>query len=185
MQGRVLAAAQDRKKIHATVRTLDVATGSLTVGILGEKEPKAFSLLKRDVPVTDPLGRTLKVEDLVTGTSGTIRNFAVQLVTALAPCVANTTTLCLNSGRFQTSVAWQVPTQGTSGVGTAMPLTTDTGEFWFFSANNIELVVKVVAIKRTRTPRSSWPEDGGGASLSTPMTRRLSVMPYTIERPIR
>jgi subtilisin-like proprotein convertase family protein len=87
---------------------------------------------------------TLKVEDMVAGTTGTIRNFAIQLVAALAPCVVNSTTLCLNSGRFQTSVAWQVPTQGTSGVGTAVPLTTDTGYFWFFSANNIELMIKVV-----------------------------------------
>jgi subtilisin-like proprotein convertase family protein len=88
---------------------------------------------------------TLKVEDLVNGTTGTIRNFAVQLVAALAPCVANATTLCLNAGgRFQVTVAWQVPTQGTSGVGQAVTLTSDTGYFWFFSANNIELMVKVV-----------------------------------------
>lgn len=59
-------------------------------------------------------------------------------------CVANGTTLCLNASRFKVSVAWQVPSQGTSGVGNAIQLTTDTGEFWFFSANNIELVVKVV-----------------------------------------
>jgi subtilisin-like proprotein convertase family protein len=87
---------------------------------------------------------TLKVEDLVAGTTGTIRNFAIQLVQALAPCVANSTTLCLNNGRFQTTVAWQVPTQGTSGVGMAVPLTTDTGYMWFFTANNIELMIKVV-----------------------------------------
>ncbi len=88
---------------------------------------------------------TLKVEDLVTGTTGTIRNFAVELVAAaLGPCVANATTLCLNAGRFQVSVVWQVPADGTSGVGSAVPLTTDTGYFWFFTSNNIELVLKVV-----------------------------------------
>ena len=59
-------------------------------------------------------------------------------------CVANATTLCLNSSRFKVQVNWQVPSQGTSGVGNGIPLTGDTGEFWFFSANNIELVVKVV-----------------------------------------
>jgi len=59
-------------------------------------------------------------------------------------CVANSTTLCLNASRFKVQVAWQVPAQGTSGVGTGIALTSDTGEFWFFSANNIELVVKVV-----------------------------------------
>jgi subtilisin-like proprotein convertase family protein len=87
---------------------------------------------------------TLRVEDLVTGTTGTIRNFAVQLVNALAPCVPGVNTLCLNGNRFQVTVAWQVPTQGTSGVGNAVPLTTDTGYYWFFTANNIELIVKVV-----------------------------------------
>jgi hypothetical protein len=59
-------------------------------------------------------------------------------------CVPNATSLCLNGSRFRVSVSWQVPAQGTSGVGTGIPLTGDTGEFWFFSANNIELVVKVV-----------------------------------------
>jgi hypothetical protein len=60
------------------------------------------------------------------------------------PCVANATTLCLNASRFRVQVTWRVPSQGTSGVGNGIPLTGDTGEFWFFSANNIELVIKVV-----------------------------------------
>jgi hypothetical protein len=37
-----------------------------------------------------------------------------------------------------------VPAQGTSGVGTAVPLATDTGYFWFFSSTNAELMVKVL-----------------------------------------
>ena len=61
-----------------------------------------------------------------------------------APCVADSLTLCLNSGRFQVRVNWRVPSQGTSGVGTGVALTGDTGYFWFFSPNNIELVLKVV-----------------------------------------
>jgi len=60
------------------------------------------------------------------------------------PCVVNASTLCLNGGRFKVQVAWHVPTNGTGGDASAVPLTTDTGYFWFFSANNIELVVKVV-----------------------------------------
>jgi hypothetical protein len=59
-------------------------------------------------------------------------------------CFATPTALCLNASRFRVEVAWQVPAQGSSGEGIAVPLTSDTGHFWFFSANNVELVVKVV-----------------------------------------
>jgi hypothetical protein len=37
-----------------------------------------------------------------------------------------------------------VPSQGTSGRAQGVVLTSDTAYFWFFSANNVELVVKVV-----------------------------------------
>ena len=41
-------------------------------------------------------------------------------------------------------VAWEVPGQGKSGDGVAVPLTGDTGYFWFFDDSNVELVVKVL-----------------------------------------
>jgi hypothetical protein len=63
---------------------------------------------------------------------------------APSPCVPSSTVLCLNGGRFRVAVDWDVETQNQSGAGMAVPLTSDTGYFWFFSANNIELVVKVV-----------------------------------------
>ena len=59
-------------------------------------------------------------------------------------CSPDATTLCLNAGRFQVRVNWSVPSQGTSGAGMAVPLTSDTGYLWFFSSNNVELVIKVV-----------------------------------------
>ena len=59
-------------------------------------------------------------------------------------CRDTSTAVCLNGERFRVDVDWRVPSQGTSGAGTAVPLTGDTGYFWFFSSNNIELVVKVV-----------------------------------------
>jgi minor extracellular serine protease Vpr len=60
------------------------------------------------------------------------------------PCVAGVTNLCMTSSRFRVKVAWSVPSQGTSGVGQAIPLTGDTGYFWFFSSSNVELVIKVL-----------------------------------------
>lgn len=61
-----------------------------------------------------------------------------------AACAPNATRLCLNDGRFEVRVTWTTP-DGRSGEGQAVSLTSDTGYFWFFSASNVELVVKVVA----------------------------------------
>jgi streptogramin lyase len=60
------------------------------------------------------------------------------------PCVTDVHTLCLDDGRFRVQSTWRVPAQGTSGSGTAVALSADTGYFWFFAASNLELVVKVL-----------------------------------------
>jgi poly(3-hydroxybutyrate) depolymerase len=59
-------------------------------------------------------------------------------------CSADSTHLCLQQGRFRTSVAWQDGT-GRSGVGTAAPAVSgDSGVFWFFAHDNWEMLVKVI-----------------------------------------
>jgi len=58
-------------------------------------------------------------------------------------CVASDTVLCLgDGGRFRVEVGWATATA--TGAGQAEPLTDDTGYFWFFNENNVELVVKVL-----------------------------------------
>jgi hypothetical protein len=52
--------------------------------------------------------------------------------------------LYLNDRRFEVRTSWVSNGQGTSGVGTAVQLTPDTGYFWFFSPSNLEVVVKVL-----------------------------------------
>ena len=60
----------------------------------------------------------------------------------VAACVEDDDTLCLNEGRFRVEVQWE--TGRASDRGDAEPLTNDTGDFWFFSPDNTELVVKVL-----------------------------------------
>ena len=60
-----------------------------------------------------------------------------------APCAPSPTRLCLNASRFEAEVSWR-DSRGRTGVGQAVPITADTGYFWFFSETNIELVVKVL-----------------------------------------
>jgi photosystem II stability/assembly factor-like uncharacterized protein len=59
-------------------------------------------------------------------------------------CTATSEELCLAGGRFRVSVAWRAAKLHTSGAGQAMPLSADTGTFWFFQSTNVELVVKVL-----------------------------------------
>lgn len=60
------------------------------------------------------------------------------------PCEADGDTLCLNDERFRVEARWRTP-DGQSGVGQARGLTDETGTFWFFNANNVEVVIKVLA----------------------------------------
>lgn len=58
-------------------------------------------------------------------------------------CTASATALCLNKSRFRVEVAWDA--NGTSGSGqTVSGAAADSGLFWFFSAANWELMVKVL-----------------------------------------
>lgn len=58
-------------------------------------------------------------------------------------CVDSRRRLCSNAHRFDISVNWRDP-QGNTGFGRAIPLTSDTGYFWFFNEANIEMVIKVL-----------------------------------------
>jgi hypothetical protein len=57
-------------------------------------------------------------------------------------CVASANALCLN-GHLQVEITWQA-SDGSSGVGTAVSLTPESGYFWFFDPSNVELVVKAL-----------------------------------------
>jgi hypothetical protein len=57
--------------------------------------------------------------------------------------VSDGTTVCLG-GRFRASVVWKAP-DGSSGSGRVMPVAAaDSGLFWFFDPDNLELLVKVL-----------------------------------------
>jgi ELWxxDGT repeat protein len=62
---------------------------------------------------------------------------------ATGPCHAGPGRLCLSGGRFAVEATWK-DFAGHSGTGTAVPLTSDTGSFWFFDAANVEVVLKVL-----------------------------------------
>ena len=66
--------------------------------------------------------------------------FAQSLAT---DCADGAESLCLAGGRFRVEVEW-TDFAGNTGRGQTVPLTADTGAFWFFNAANVELVIKVL-----------------------------------------
>jgi acetyl esterase/lipase len=63
--------------------------------------------------------------------------------TTPATCTPTATNLCLSQGRFRAEVAFDA--NGASGMGQTVPGgSADSGLFWFFSADNWEVMVKVL-----------------------------------------
>jgi predicted esterase len=58
------------------------------------------------------------------------------------PCLPAPTALCLQGGRFRVEARWD--NGSGSGGGQGIELTDESGTFWFFSAANLELDVKVL-----------------------------------------
>ncbi|MBV8199670.1 MAG: hypothetical protein JOZ15_03505 [Acidobacteria bacterium] len=62
---------------------------------------------------------------------------------AQLPCFSGSSNLCLAASRFAVQIAWQPP-GGASTPAPAIPLTTDTGVFWFYSPQSLEVIVKIL-----------------------------------------
>lgn len=134
------------------VPTPDARPGRVTSGPdgniwFGEDVGKIGRVTPTGVFTEFPLATNPGIRELTAGADGAIW-FAESIgrigrITTGA-CVGSATTLCLSGQRFEVSVNWTAAAQGTGGQARAVPLTTDTGYFWFFTANNVELTVKVV-----------------------------------------
>ena len=65
-----------------------------------------------------------------------------QIPTSRQTCVATASVLCLRGGRFKAEVDWVDP-QDKNGRGRSFPLGVDTGAFWFFDPDNLELLIRI------------------------------------------
>ena len=75
---------------------------------------------------------------------GLAKDGDLELVEVTEPdCQPDATTLCLNDGRFRVEAEWE-DFAGHEGSGHAAQSSDDSGEFWFFRADNVELLVKVI-----------------------------------------
>ena len=63
--------------------------------------------------------------------------------TSTAACTPSATQLCLNNDRFAVKVDWK-RSGGETGQGQGIKYTANSGLFWFFADDNIELIVKIL-----------------------------------------
>jgi len=69
---------------------------------------------------------------------------SIHAVKTVGVCVAGPNTLCLAEDRFSVRVTWK-DFDDTTGMGTVLPFqTNDSGLLWFFTADNWEMLVKVL-----------------------------------------
>lgn len=69
----------------------------------------------------------------------------LKVATATTPgvCTPSATQICINNNRFAVKVDWRTGA-GQTGQGQAIKYTPDSGLFWFFGAENIEMIVKTL-----------------------------------------
>lgn len=60
-----------------------------------------------------------------------------------AVCTESDTAVCLNNDRFRVTAHFETA-QGAEGEAHTVALTGDTAYLWFFNANNVEMVVKIL-----------------------------------------
>jgi hypothetical protein len=114
-----------------------------------------------------PAGFSLQVN----GQSGSITAPIVETAGGggpTGPCEPGDETLCLTGGRFQVTATFDTGVQ--AGNGHAQPLTTDTGYFWFFNVNNVEMVVKVLDACDLQGFNNFWVFAGGLTDVEMTLT---------------
>jgi hypothetical protein len=125
----------DEVRIWNVARTVDEIRSTINTTI-DSPQPGLVAVYHLDGSAVDSIG----------GHNGTTAGTAAYLTSAVALTCGSTTSsqLCLTPNRFAVTSKWLLP-DGTRGVGTVVPGANATsGLFWFFGADNWELLVKVL-----------------------------------------
>ncbi|MEM7586556.1 MAG: beta-propeller fold lactonase family protein [Acidobacteriota bacterium] len=143
---RTLAVSPDGRKVHALGRTdnaLVTFTRNPSSGLL-TFEGASFDGVDGVDGIGFPWALAVSPDSRNVYVTGLRENTLVAFHT-LGACVPSPQTLCLGNGRFRVEVQWR-DFEGTLGTGQVVSAaeSADSGLFWFFDANNWEMLVKVL-----------------------------------------
>jgi hypothetical protein len=136
----------DPSNVELMVKMLDF--GDAVKVFYGQLTNLKFSLI-----VTDTVTGASKIYENTARECGAIDQTAFSSASAFlaagkgaaaAGCKKDKSNLCLLNNRFQVSVTWRNPGNGTSGTGGAVPISGVTGAFYFTDPSNLELMAKVI-----------------------------------------
>jgi hypothetical protein len=86
---------------------------------------------------------SFRVRAVGTGADSDYSNETTITTLATPASLCQAPAVCFTSSRFKIAAAWKT-SDGTSGAGTVVRLSDDSGYFWFFDASNVEVVFKVL-----------------------------------------
>jgi hypothetical protein len=123
----------EQKDLDGTFEEVATAPANATGAIVGGLDPGTFYTFR--VRAENPAG--LSPYSNESGDS----TFAV-----IAPCVPSATDLCLNDNRFQVEALWRTNASSPLAPAAVVPLPSApaSGLLYFFGADNIEMLVKVL-----------------------------------------
>jgi len=124
----------ERRTVDGTfqeVATTGPNSGATASVVVGGMQPSTFYLFR--VRAAGTSANSAFSNEAGTATLGNI-----------APCVAGPHTLCVTGGRFMVEVVWRTAADSGPGVTVTLPSAPSSGLFYFFSPDNIEVLVKAL-----------------------------------------
>ena len=106
-------------------------------------QPNFFELSDFEQLHPNPSGYGIVAESMVDAVVEAATREQLCAEVPSGPCVASSTALCLNQGRFRLEARWK-NFFGEEGVGRALPQTDDTGAFYWVDPQNVEMTIKVL-----------------------------------------
>lgn len=121
----------EARQVGGTFQTVGTVGANTTTATIPGLEPSTFYLFRVRAQGSG-------------GTSAPSNQVGIATLGELGPCVAGPQTLCLNSGRFQAELDWRTGEGSGTGKAVPVPSAPDSGLFYFFSENNLEMLIKVL-----------------------------------------
>lgn len=122
----------EARQVGGTFETVDTVGANTTTATIPGLDPATFYLFR------------VRAQGSGGTASAPSNQVGIATLGEIAACVAGPETLCVNGGRFKAELVWRTGEGSGTGKAVPVPSAPDSGLFYFFSANNLEMLLKVL-----------------------------------------